>query len=453
METGPLCFIIMPFGEKSDPTGKGKIDFDKIYNNAILPAVKEAGMVPIRADEERTGGIIHRAMFERLILSEFAIADLTTANANVFYELGVRHAARPKTTLTIFAEHQKLPFDVNFLRSLPYKLGNDNKFDKKDTSQLKENLSKKLTELRQLNLKEGAFDSPLFQLIDGYKAPDIEHLKTDAFRDRLQYSEKIKQSLWEARDEKSVDSVKAIEESLDKLDGVETGVIVDLFLSYRGLSAWEEMIHLHDKMPVTLQDSIMIQEQLGFALNRAGQKEKAIRVLEDVIKKNGPSSESCGLLGRVYKDQWQQALKDNQTFKAGGYLEKAIETYIQGYKTDIRDAFPGINAVTLLDIQGDEESLTTKTELLPVVKFVASQRLNSSTPDYWDFATMLEISVLENEPEKSRKWLRKALADVRESWEPETTANNLKMILSARQKRGENIDWLKAIVDELSKES
>jgi len=202
-----------------------------------------------------------------------------------------------------------------------------------------------------------------------------------------------------------------------------------------------------------LQDSIMIQEQLGFALNRAGQKEKAIRVLEDVIKKNGPSSESCGLLGRVYKDQWQQALKDNQTFKADGYLEKAIETYIQGYKTDIRDAFPGINAVTLLDIQGDEESLTTKTELLPVVKFVASQRLNSSTPDYWDYATMLEISVLENEPEKSRKWLRKALADVRESWEPETTANNLKMILSARQKRGENIDWLKAIVDELSKES
>jgi len=170
-----------------------------------------------------------------------------------------------------------------------------------------------------------------------------------------------------------------------------------------------------------------------------------------VIKKNGPSAESCGLLGQVYKDQWQQALIDNQALKAEEYLEMAIDIYVQGYHQDIRDTYPGINAVTLLDIQGDDESLITKTELLPVVKFVASQRLNSSTPDYWEYATMLEISVLENEPEKSRKWLGKALADVRESWEPETTANNLKMILSARQKRGENIDWLKAIVDELSK--
>jgi hypothetical protein len=51
-------------------------------------------------------------MFERLILCPFAVADLTPANANVYYELGVRHAARPYSTVDMFAEGTKLPFDV-----------------------------------------------------------------------------------------------------------------------------------------------------------------------------------------------------------------------------------------------------------------------------------------------------------------------------------------------------
>jgi hypothetical protein len=90
----PLCFVLMPFGEKRDITG-ALINFDSIYNELIAPSVEQAGLEPLRADEEVTGGIIHKPMFERLILCEYAVADLTTANANVFYELGVRHAVRP----------------------------------------------------------------------------------------------------------------------------------------------------------------------------------------------------------------------------------------------------------------------------------------------------------------------------------------------------------------------
>ena len=93
----------MPFGVKKDPSTGLAIDFDQIYETAIRPAIEAAELEPIRADEERTGGIIHKPMFERLMLCDFAVADLTTANANVFYELGVRHAVRPATTLAIFA--------------------------------------------------------------------------------------------------------------------------------------------------------------------------------------------------------------------------------------------------------------------------------------------------------------------------------------------------------------
>src|SRR3984893_11932669 len=98
----PLCFVLMPFGQKTDAVGV-MVDFDAVYRDLIMPAIEEAGMEPLRADEEMTGGIIHKPMFERLILCEYAVADLTTANANVFYELGVRHAVRPATTMLLFA--------------------------------------------------------------------------------------------------------------------------------------------------------------------------------------------------------------------------------------------------------------------------------------------------------------------------------------------------------------
>ena len=90
----PLCFVLMPFGVK--PTASGRsIDFDLVYTKLIKPAIAAAGMDPVRADGEEAGGIVHKPMFERLLLCDHAVADLTTGNANVFYELGVRYAVRP----------------------------------------------------------------------------------------------------------------------------------------------------------------------------------------------------------------------------------------------------------------------------------------------------------------------------------------------------------------------
>ena len=112
----PLCFVLMPFGKKPAISGI-LVDFDAVYQELIAPAIRAAGLEPLRADEEMAGGIIHKPMFERLILCEYAIADLTTANANVFYELGLRHAIRPSSTLLLFAKDTgQLPFDVAPLR-------------------------------------------------------------------------------------------------------------------------------------------------------------------------------------------------------------------------------------------------------------------------------------------------------------------------------------------------
>ena len=120
-----LLFVAMPFGTKLDPSGRFSIDFDDVYERAIRPAASEAAVEIIRADEERGGGIIHKPMYARLLLAEIVIADLTFANANVFYELGIRHAARPRSTILIHAAIAALPFDVAPIRSLHYKVTDD----------------------------------------------------------------------------------------------------------------------------------------------------------------------------------------------------------------------------------------------------------------------------------------------------------------------------------------
>ena len=114
----------MPFGRKPTSTGT-VIDFDRVYADLIAPAVDEADLEALRADEETQGGIIHKPMFERLILCPYAVADLTMANANVFYELGVRHAFRPWSTVPMISHDNRLPFDVQMLRTVHYVLATD----------------------------------------------------------------------------------------------------------------------------------------------------------------------------------------------------------------------------------------------------------------------------------------------------------------------------------------
>src|SRR5580698_2347720 len=116
----PLCFVLMPFGRKSDAAGRAT-NFDSVYRKIIAPAVVRAGLEPIRADEEKVGGTIHKPMFERLMLCDYAIADVTGANPNVYYELGVRHALRQRSTIILFAEGTTLPFDLAPLRGMPYR--------------------------------------------------------------------------------------------------------------------------------------------------------------------------------------------------------------------------------------------------------------------------------------------------------------------------------------------
>lgn len=77
--------------------------------------------------------------------------------------------------------------------------------------------------------------------------------------------------------------------------------------------------------------------------------------------------------------------------------------------------------------------------LIPVVSYAVERRMASGMPDYRDYATQLKLAVLAKNQNKAESALPDALAAVRESWEPETTARNLRLIREAREKRHEAV--------------
>lgn len=442
-QPAPLCFVLMPFGRKMDAAGR-VTDFDSVYKKIIAPAIEHAGLEPVRADEERIGGTIHKPMFERLMLCHYAVADITGANPNVFYELGIRHALRPRSTAILFREGTVLPFDIVLVRGISYKTdGGGEPVEPQTPIQA---IAAQLNEARGNPYD----DSPLFQLVDDLPRWEIDHTKTDIFRKSVDYSKRYKDRLASAV-KQGAEAVRGIasEPGLTNLLEVETGIVVDLFLSLRDVKDYDAMIALYRRMPLPLARAKMMREQLGFALNREGRFEEAEKILKAVIEEFGPSSETNGLLGRIYKDRWENARKEGR-IEARALLKRAIETYLQGFEADWRDAYPGVNAVTLMEMQDKPDPMQAK--ILPVVRYAASQKA-AKNADYWDYATLLELAVLGRDAADAENQLSEALALARASWEVDTTTRNLRLVREMRTARGEDAAWIKLLEDALAQES
>ncbi|GMV40058.1 MAG: hypothetical protein AMXMBFR64_17740 [Myxococcales bacterium] len=435
----PLCFVLMPFGHKPDSTGR-IIDFDRVFRQIIAPAIEAAGLEPLRADQEAGGGIIHKAMFERLVLCQYAVADLTTANANVYYELGVRHAVRPCSTVLVRCEGERLPFDVAPDRSLAYTLGADGR-----PSKVAATIGALQAALEAV-VGRSAADSPVYQLLDCIQPPVIDHTRTDVFRDLVEYSNDVKRRLGRAR-RAGVNAVRAEEHHVGDLARAEAGVLIDLLLSYRAVESWGDMVRLAESIPEPVKRTVLVREQLGLALNRAGRGEEAEAVLLELIAERGGGSETFGILGRVYKDRWTRALRDGHASLAAGQLDRAISAYLHGFEADFRDSYPGVNCVTLMEVRTPPDE--RRHELLPVVRYAVTRKMAGGTSDYWDHATLLELAVLGRDEAAAGRSLSAALPLIRESWEPKTTANNLRAIREARAARGEAVPWADSIEEAL----
>ncbi|WP_203996566.1 TRAFs-binding domain-containing protein [Virgisporangium aurantiacum] len=461
----------MPFGTKPDPAGKAKVDFDAIYEEALAPGIIAAGMVPLRADEERLGGVIHRAMFERLLLCDFAVADLTTANPNVLYELGIRHAARPHTTLTVYASRKPLPFDVAPLRTQPYDLTARNILTPEAAAALRDGVRDKLRELRRIAHTGDVTDSPLFQLIADWRPEQLPAAAAPTFAEQVRAGEAVKARLQDLR--QTVVATGASDEARAALAAVhaelrggyvtDLGVHTEVMLAYRAMDDWTGMIDTYHELPAHLRRQVLVRQLVAFAYNRRAEnaedpadprrgsdRQAALRLLHEMEAEQGPTSETCGLRGRIHKAVWLEAVAAGDEIRAEGLLTRALDAYLRGFEIDWRDYYPGINALTLLDARGTDEALAAMEELMPVVRFALTRSAATEvSAGYWVPATRLELAVLGGDPAEARAALGAVLASGPEQWQRTTTAANLRIIRDARARRGVDVTDLNSIIRHL----
>ncbi len=466
----PYCFVITSFGKKENlndlklkqaagETGPVQtIDFDKIYTELIEPAIIKAGLEPLIEREERSFGLIHKTMYEKIILCEYCIADLTNCNPNAYYELGMRYAVKSSTTIPIIASsHFPLPFDIGPNRILVYQVDKDFNLVDRDND-----INKLADSLRHAK-KNRSTDSPLYDMINGIAFQNsVAHEKTDVFRDKVQYNEVIKKELAHARNLTDADAsktkalrIEAIHQIVAKyepLENIETAVLIDIMISYRNIEAFSEMQSFIKQLPRYVFETLMVQEQYAFVLNRNGGKAKPvdemmIREAESVLKKleqdGKASSESYGIWGRIYKDKFERAYRAGSIAEARIYLEDALSYYEKGFESDPRDAYPGVNFVTCLELLGEREKAL---RLLPAVEYAVNAKIRRKTPDYWDYVTLLELAVIENRWPAADRYFYKAKPLAVEEWMLATTKENLSKILNFRKARNENTIDLEKIV-------
>jgi len=92
-------------------------------------------------------------------------------------------------------------------------------------------------------------------------------------------------------------------------------------------------------------------------------------------------------------------------------------------------------------------------QLIPIVTYAVERRIAAGKPDYWDYATLLELAVLAKDEPKARDAAGAAFGVLREGWEAETTARNLRLIREARAKRNDEVTWAKAIEDAFNRKT
>ncbi|MBU4373943.1 MAG: hypothetical protein KJ714_05780 [Euryarchaeota archaeon] len=104
------CFVMMPF---ADPIGQ-------YYSIIYKPAIEKAGLTPFRADDEifSTGKIIDQ-VWKGINSAKVLVAELTSRNANVFYELGLAHALQ-KPVVLVSSNEEDVPFDLHHIRVIYY---------------------------------------------------------------------------------------------------------------------------------------------------------------------------------------------------------------------------------------------------------------------------------------------------------------------------------------------
>lgn len=307
------CFVIIGFGVKTDHATGREIDLDKTFKNIIEPVFTELGFLCYRASDIQHSGVIDIPMYENILKADFVVADLTTLNPNVLYELGIRHAVKKNTTIVISDKLLKYPFDLSHILIDSYEhLGKAIDYD--EVVRFKELLKVKIQAL----LNEPKIDSPIYTFFPNLNVPSFTEEEIKEIQESKDEEESITELLNDAEEAKDKKDYPTAIKLLEKAAKINLGS--DFILQRLALATYKS------KLP----DAIS-------ALSNAE------LILEELNPKQTTDIETLGLSGAINKRFYEEL--DEVEF-----LEKALWFYKRGFYIG-NDYYNGINAAYLYTIK------------------------------------------------------------------------------------------------------
>lgn len=328
-----FVFIVRPFGTKDG------IDFEKVQDDLIAPAMER---LKLRGDTTKPiarAGNIRADMFELLAKADIVIADISIHNANVFYELGARHALRDKRTFLIRSRSDEVPFDLKTDRYLEY--------DKEDPAATVDAL---VEGLRQ-TLEKPATDSPIFQLVPNLEPQDWTRL--------VAVPEGFSEEVEKAAADKHLGDLELLSLEAHAFEWASEGLRL-VGRAQSDLKAWEGARETWEAVRERLEGDLEADLKLGTVYQRLGDLASS-----DIAVKHALASADLGdrhraeayaLLGSNEKTRWMKAWRDvppgEKPERALGSrdLQESQKYYALGFSSDLNHYYSGVNALALQTI-------------------------------------------------------------------------------------------------------
>jgi hypothetical protein len=428
------CFVVMGFGKKTDFETGRVLDLDKSYKYLIKPAVKAADLNCVRADEILHSGEIDNPMYRMLFEADVVVADLSTSNRNAIYELGVRHALKPHTTV-IIAEDQMVGskfFDLSHIVIRPYHhLGEDI-----GASEVERFTAELTAALKEITSKDPADqDSPVYGHLHGLKPPalSVEGVQL----------EKASAAPTTTNAPAHSELIARVDAAQSKDDWVKAKMLLEEIREAR---------RGNEAAGGSAEDPYIIQRlALATYKSKYPTPEEAFKQARDLLSLLDPQvsndTETLGLWGSIHKRMWDMT-------KERSYIDQAIRGYERGFYLR-NDYYNGINYAYLLN----ERAAHAADLAEAVADFVQARRvrqevisicnqwltsnmrtkplpLGSKFPEnrYWVLATLAEAYVGLEQEAPGQQQLEEAFAAAPEEWMKETTreqVSKLKALLAA----------------------
>jgi hypothetical protein len=431
--TKGTCFVVMGFGKKTDFETGRTLDLDMSYQNMIKPAVEAAGLKCIRADDIVHSGMIDVPMYEQLLNADVVVADLSTSNKNALYELGVRHALRPYTTVVIAEDGIKIfPFDLNHVVVRQYHhLGED--IGVKEARRFSELLTKAIVEIMEKDPRDK--DSPVYTLLSKLDPPALGKALDAAIENAAKSVEMSGGAPGGgvAPEMQSVHSMlmQQVDEAQKNKDFVKAKSLLSSVREMRMMrppvKPGEPVIERPED-PYIIQRLALLTYKSMYPTEEAALKE-ARELLAVLNPATSNDTETLGLWGAVHKRLWEST-KDHM------YLDEAVRSYERGFYLR-NDYYNGINLAYLLNVR----CANTAAPAEAIADFVQAQRVrrevieicqellksedSSLDAQYWVQATRAEACFGIDDEVHGQQILEEALSMPVAQWMKDSTLEQL----------------------------